>query len=753
MEAALVTVSMGVMKPLLSKLSKLLQEEHAKIKGVGREAKFLRDEMSTMSATLQMLSDAEELNPQMKDWRDTVRELSYDMEDCVDDFMARAYHDHDVPVGVMGLFFSKLKKLKPRHEIGGEIKELKTRAMDASERHKRYKMNKSTPGSGSCVTDPRLHALYVEVGKLVGIDIPKEHIIEWFKREDSSSQLKVVTVVGPAGLGKTTLANQVYHTIRSQYRCTAFVSVSRKPNMKYTLREIAKELGITENTADDDVKQLIDSLRKHLQDEKYLVVIDDVWNEEAWKIIRLALMNNDKGSRIITTTRNTVVASCSSSQGDYIYGMEPLSTVDSKRLFFNRVFGSEDLCYPHLKKVSDGILKKCAGLPLAIITLSGLLADQNAEGEWNRVLAAIGSALEKDPHAENMTKILSFSYFDLPHHLRSALLYLSMFPEDHIIKKQLLIGRWIAEGFIHEEPGRSAYEVGEVYFNDLINRSLIQPVDVEYGQVNACRVHDIILDFITCKAAEENFVTSFTSFDASEHGYVPDYRVRRLCVEDHKIEHVTKLTTPVLSHVRSLTIFGNFMQISLSDFPALRVLDLGECSELENHHLANIEKLFLLKYLRLRLTSTGVIPRKIGKLKYLETLDLRGVEITELPSTITRLQRLSRLYVIQGTRFPRGMIGKLKSLEELEEFGVFSGEQGESLQEFSQLTKLRTLKVAWGIIWSPDSAEGRKQSDLQSNIAALVSSCNIHHLHIFSTHTPAPRRVLSLELWCLTTPL
>ena len=98
------------------------------------------------------------------------------------------------------------------------------------------------------------------------------------------------------------------------------------------------------------------------------------------------------------------------------------------------------------------------------------------------VLNDIGSSLAKNPGAENMTAILSMSYFDIPHHLRTCLLYLSVYPEDYKIEKQCLINRWIAEGFIHKEKRQNEYETGERYFNDLINRSMIQPLKVWSGE-------------------------------------------------------------------------------------------------------------------------------------------------------------------------------------------------------------------------------------------------------------------------------
>jgi hypothetical protein len=186
----------------------------------------------------------------------------------------------------------------------------------------------------------------------------------------------------------------------------------------------------------------------------------------------------------------------------------------------------------------------------------------------------MGSALANKPDAKKMTSIIALSYFDVPRHLRTCLLYLSAFLEDCEINKNCLINRWIAEGFIHEEERRTKYEIGEGYFNDLINRSMIQPVDVKYGQAKACRVHDIILDYIKCKAAEENFVALS---DASEHVYTTEYKVRRLCVSNHIEENVAIWADPMLYHVRSVTIFGQPVKTPLLPSTALRVLDLGDC--------------------------------------------------------------------------------------------------------------------------------------------------------------------------------
>ncbi|WVZ94832.1 hypothetical protein U9M48_040676, partial [Paspalum notatum var. saurae] len=726
--AALVGVTTGVMKPLLSKLSKLLEGEFVKLKGVRKDIRFLRDELSAMAPTLEMLADAEELDPQTREWKDKLRELAYDLEDCIDDFMVRVDHERDGHSGFFKRFFNKLTKLKPRHEIANQIEQLKASVIETSERHRRYTLAHLKHNSTDSFIDPRLQALHEDIEKLVGIDGPKKDVIDLLNMEmnGSSAKLKIISIAGCGGLGKTTLAKQVYDTIRSGFSCAAFVSVSRTPNVRKILIHIADRVKFTGiNTQDDDEQQLIAKLKDHLHNKRYIVVIDDVWDKEAWETIKFALPNNDLGSRIITTTRSVKVAKYCSS---HVYEIEPLSFDDSKRLFFKRAFGSEDSSYPHLDDVPDRILRKCSGLPLAIVTISSMLTNKSAKAEWDRVLSAIGSALATSPDAKKMTTILSMSYFDIPSNIRTCLLYLSVFPEDYEIEKQCLINRWIAEGFIHEEKRQTKYEIGEGYFNDLINRSMIQPIRVKYGQAKACRVHDIILDYIKCKAAEENFVTPL--YEAND-ACPSEYKVRRLCVSNHIEENITIWTKQIMFHVRSVTIFGGLAKISLLPFSALRVLDLGKCHHIEDHHLESIEKLFHLKYLRLSSHLISKLPEEVGGLHYLQTLDIRGTRIVELPSSITKLQQLARLYVDKNTRFPAGTIGQMLNLEELTEYGFTSYEQRKSLQEFSKLTKLRTLKIKWDLGDLSDGSEGRSQAeDIYNYLGNVLSSCNLHNLSI-----------------------
>lgn len=260
------SVSTGVMKSVLSKLTKLLEAEYVKLKGMRKQIKFLRDELSAMSAALQILADSEQLNPLMRQWRDKVRELAYDIEDCIDAFTAHFGHDNRT-TSFKG-FFRKLKKLKARHEIANEIEELKTRAIEASERHKRYNFVELVSSSSrSFSIDPRLPAFYEEVDRLVGIERPKEHVIEWLNKEKGDQNLKVLSIVGSGGLGKTTLAIQAYYQLKDQFQYTNFVSVSRNPCIKKILRHLLNVVGISNEILYDE-QQLIDKIRDFLKDKR-----------------------------------------------------------------------------------------------------------------------------------------------------------------------------------------------------------------------------------------------------------------------------------------------------------------------------------------------------------------------------------------------------------------------------------------------------------------------------------------------------
>uniref|UniRef100_A0A8R7U410 NB-ARC domain-containing protein n=1 Tax=Triticum urartu TaxID=4572 RepID=A0A8R7U410_TRIUA len=468
-----------------------------------------------------------------------------------------------------------------------------------------------------------------------------------------------------------------------------------KKILKNILFELDKKMYSNIHNTSREEKHLIDELIEFLNDKRYLIVIDDIWNENVWQLIKCAFSKNSLGSRVIMTTRIfSVSEACCSSAGD-IYRMKPLSNDVSRRLFYERVFSSDKGCPHELMEVSKHILKKCGGIPLAVITIASLLANNHRmkpKDQWDTVLNSIGRGLTEDRSVIEMKKILLFSYYDLPSYLKPCLLYLSIFPEDHEIIRGKLILKWISEGFVYsEEEETSLYELGDYYFNELVNRSMIQPIGLDNEEkAKACRVHDMVLDLICSLASEENFVTIL---DGTERK-VPNSqsKVRRLSIQNSKVD----VATISMTQVRSITVFTNDIVDQLqkiSSFQVVRVLDLGDCPILDTRTFLN------LRYLRLNGDGVKDFPMEIGKLQFLQVLDISGMSIKEMPPSVIRLRRLMYLHIGRGVKLPSG-IGNLTSLEVLLglEVGKFSscGFNHHLVKELGHLTKLRVLRFLWG---------------------------------------------------------
>uniref|UniRef100_A0ACD6AJJ7 Uncharacterized protein n=1 Tax=Avena sativa TaxID=4498 RepID=A0ACD6AJJ7_AVESA len=268
-----VSAAHGVFGPLLGKLTALLAKECGRLKGVRREIRSLRSELASMHAALKEYTKLDDPNEQVKTWISLVRELAYDTEDVFDKFIHQLGNGQDH----RGFkeFFRKtarsLKTLGSRRRIADQIDDLNNRIKQVKELKDSYKLNDAPP-SNTChaAVDPRLHALFTEQAHLVGIDGPRDDLSNWMMEEDyiSVKDLKVLSIVGFGGLGKTTLANEVYRNISGHFDCRAFVSVSQKPDIKKIIKDIISQVSChrvsTEDTIDWDESKSILKLRELL---------------------------------------------------------------------------------------------------------------------------------------------------------------------------------------------------------------------------------------------------------------------------------------------------------------------------------------------------------------------------------------------------------------------------------------------------------------------------------------------------------
>ncbi|KAI5001786.1 hypothetical protein ZWY2020_026436 [Hordeum vulgare] len=290
MAGIMVSASTGVMNSLLGKLTTLMGEEFAKLKNLRKEVKHIIDELSSMKGALESLADLDELDIQTTRWRDEVREMSYDIEDIIDDFMCKV-GEKNKKSGFVQDTIQRLKTSRARHRIASQIEDIKKLVRETSERRERYKLD--VPKLRNVAIDQRVVALYENAAKLVGIEGPTKELFSWLI--DKEKKLKVVSIVGFGGLGKTTLANEVYRKLKGGFNCGAFVPVSQKPNIPKLLHSLLTQLGCGQPFHDCELNVLLDQLRENLEEKSYLVVIDDLWDVSAWNIIKCAFPENEHG--------------------------------------------------------------------------------------------------------------------------------------------------------------------------------------------------------------------------------------------------------------------------------------------------------------------------------------------------------------------------------------------------------------------------------------------------------------------------
>lgn len=375
-----------------------------------------------------------------------------------------------------------------------------------------------------------------------------------------------------------------------------------------------------------------------------------------------------------------------------------------------------------LPEVSEKLLRKCGGVLLAIITMASLLAKKHAD-DWSKVYEKIGfgSDVEGNKDVVNTRKILMFSYYDLPDHLRACLLHLHIFPEDYVIKKETLIWKWAAEGFIVEHEETGLFELGERYFNELVNRNVIMPVedDSHGGIIIGCRVHDLFLDIIYSESTAENFVVVLNGTTANKQKLHSGRKARRLGVHKRAAEQVNFLVNICQESVRSFsaTMCHFKSEVSLSRFKVLRVLAIEECTfaKSSSYNLKSIGCLVRLRYLGLYNTPIDELPKEIGNLTDLQTLDLRGTNIKELPGRVALLRQLKCLRADDTTAVP-DWIGELTSLEELRLDDVSNSVN--FVKELGKLTELRELQI-----WIEDFDE-------KSNKALVESMGNLRKIQV-----------------------
>ncbi|XP_048540136.1 disease resistance protein RGA5-like [Triticum urartu] len=713
-----------------------------------KDVALFQSELRCVQVAILCCDELEEPDVQTIIWADQLRDLAYDIEDwlsLVDD------GTHDADTGTSSRFtrwfrrgVRRLTTVPDRLVIATEPRELWRRVLEVAERRKRYSytliLGPQIGRAGSHYADPRLITSHADSASLVGMDGPRSEVVEMVTAAGSDG-LKVVSIVGMAGSGKTTLAREVYGLVGEGFDCRASVRAGRSS-------DIAKVLGDMLFQVDRAyrgravgayyVDMLISELADYFKDKRYLVMVDDVWSVQDWEIINECFPENNLGSRIITTTRIEAVANAA---GDRVYRTRLLGEADAEALFSRTIFGSVGRCPPHFKDVSAQIMRKCGGLPLAIVSVGGLLASKaHTRDEFERS----GLKWRENSELEGMTQIIKLSYNDLPPHLRPCLLHLSIFPDNHEIEIERLARRLTAEGLISECCYRDMEETATDYIYELIDRNLIQPSRLNHdGTHRSCIVHPVIHDFIVCMSTEDNFV----ALAHAQQKFVPrGYRTIRhmsLLNSGKYDQAAAQIDGAKVSRARSITVFAHTGGMPrLNYLSVLRVLDLEDCEG--PLCLDGLCGLLLLRYLNLKGTDVSKLPAKIGELRCLETLDVRSTKVKELPPSILKMEMLKHL-LAGNARLPTG-IGMLRSVLTVSCSNIGMSADADILQELGEMASLRELELFCNLTqMSEDQKQVTFSSDGFKSLRKLSIRCNSPSV-TFMTGALSKVRVLELKL-------
>lgn len=722
---------------LISKLESLRPDEVAVLEKMGADIFSIKEDLEKLQHFQRHTDVVEENSLELEIFVKDLREAAQESEDAVDNYLFHmAYQSYSEASGSRMYAFVKrflsvarnsaapinipssgglLRRITnrwfPSEDICTPLKDIKPKFLDIIEKNPKLELMKehgsNTPPASRYKYQEDAH--FLKDPDLVGIEEPRQKLIKLLVNSDDA-ELRIIPVVGMGGLGKTTLVKNVYddNKVKVHFQSHAWITVSQTFKIEELLRDLTQQIygenrtlvpPETEEMNTEDLKRQIHTL---LNRTRYLIVLDDVWSVDIWISIKIAFPGNNKGSRVMLTTRNADVAFSTSDTTEYIYNLHSLSEKDSWTLFCNNIYNGP--CPEHLVKISEAILKKCGGLPLAIAAISGVLTTKNPDdpNNWMKVDGSLGAELEDNRRLKSTYKILALSYNDLPHYLKACFLYMSIFPEDHPIEPLKLIRLWMAEGFLSDVKDKAPEDVGQSYLSELVSRNLVQAGETSSdGRMKTCHVHDLLREIITVKSRDENIVT------VSKNGGQYPKNARRLSLQNSLYNFQQNQN---LSQLRSLLMFEVQEPLTASSIPSLfytglkllTVLDL-QGTNLKRFPTA-IVQLPNLRYLSLKDTQVKAIPNSIAMLQKLQTLNLKHTLISKIPAEILKLQQLRNLLIYRyeygiyadfpsryGFKAPSG----IRDLTCLRTLCSVEGGQGCStiLRELEMLTQLRRLAV------------------------------------------------------------
>ena len=699
-----------------------------------------------------VLHDAEEkqmTDPLVKMWLDELGDLAYDVEDILDGFVTQALRRNLMaethPSGTQPST-SKLRSLIPscctsftpnaikfNAEMWSKIKKITARLQEISAQKNDLHLRENIAGESSTKTREILPTTsLVDESRVYGRETDKAAIANLLLRDDPcTDEVCVIPVVGMAGIGKTTLAQLAFNDdeIKAHFDLRVWVYVSDDFDVFKITKTILQS--VSPNTQDvNDLNLLQMTLREDLSGKKFLLILDDVWNEnlDSWDFLCMPMRSGAPGSKLIVTTRNEGVVSITRTLP--AYRLHELAYEDCLSVFTQQALRKSNFdAHSHLKEVGEEIVRKCKGMPLAAKALGGMLRNQVSLDAWENILT--GKIWDLPEDKSGVLPALKLSYYRLPSHLKKCFAYCSIFPKGYEFDKDECIQLWMAEGFLQQTKENTWPEdLGSKYFYDLLSRSFFQQ-----SNHNSSRfvMHDLINDLAQYVAGEICFNlegllvnnNQSTTFKKARHSSFnrKEYEMLEKFNAFHEMSCLrTLVALPLNAFSRYHFIPSKVINNLIKQFKCLRVLSLsGYYISGEIPH--SIGDLRHLRYLNLSNSSIKMLPDSIGHLYNLQTLILSDCwRLTKLPVVIGGLINLRHID-ISGTSQLQEMPSKISNLTNLQTLSKYIvGENNSSrIRELKNLKNLRgklSISGLHNVVDSRDAMDAKLEE--KHNIEELM---------------------------------
>ncbi|CAL5092545.1 unnamed protein product [Urochloa decumbens] len=585
-------------------------------------------------------------------WKNRFKSVACDVEDLLDKFEAIELLKRNQ--SKMKIFFSSCNPLWVRLNMAHKIKKVEKDLNKIKEEgHSlhlvpNYNTQVSAEGIRNEASVPWTDE-EVDIG-MIGRDIEKENIMKLLVKTEAEEQISIIPVIGLGGLGKTTLAQAVFSDKRAKiFDLRVWVFVSKKFDLRRIGEIILSAASIDSGTSEryipqqiSDLSLIIEQLKTILPTKRYLIVLDDIWEEGDDNLEKLErmLQYGMKGSKIILTTRMAPVVQkldmcvlarrkkiCSVHKRDWI-NLSLLSPEDCWQVMREKALGQDDDGIGRLEEIGREIATKCQGLPLLARSFGFLLSQQDkSTAAWERIRdREIILGMTEDHQSRETMERLMLSYCYLPFEVKLCFAYCAVFPQGFSIARDHLTQQWRALGYI----GVSAddhYCINFLLGMSFLHISKSSQSTREHDEAPIkVTMHDLVHDLARMIAGNEIIV-----LHASEKTKWSTHE-KRYCRHMQLTKKHSKALKEFPEKIRSLHVTDDsgmqLRQTSFSKYEYLRVLNLRGCStEIEGEPAR---------------TSIS-LPSSIHRLLLLRYLDASGLSITELPTTFHKLQNMQTL--------------------------------------------------------------------------------------------------------------